>query len=137
MASLIDLTGRRFGRLTVIARAASRDKNLRWHCRCDCGKETVVVGVSLRGGATKSCGCKRIESSRERALRRHACSSRYEITQAFASVFGGDEQKPPKPVRDTPLPVSDESVAMLAAAFGLRPPASIPSGRVHKILLDD
>ena len=55
---LIDLTGQRFGRLVVMERAENdRNKNPRWKCRCDCGKETVVLGHLLRTGNTRSCGC--------------------------------------------------------------------------------
>lgn len=55
---LIDLTGQRFGRLTVIDRAENAKNNhARWRCVCDCGNVRVVVGNSLRAGVTKSCGC--------------------------------------------------------------------------------
>ena len=63
MSALIDLTGRRFGRLVVLERAgtyASPDgfhKYATWRCLCDCGNETVVVSQNLRSGDTKSCGC--------------------------------------------------------------------------------
>ena len=57
MSKLIDLTGQRFGRLTVIGRATSKNTNAIWHCRCDCGKETTVLGTTLRRGESKSCGC--------------------------------------------------------------------------------
>lgn len=54
----IDLTGKRFGRLVVIKRVENGNRrSLRWLCRCDCGKETVVFGDSLKQGKTKSCGC--------------------------------------------------------------------------------
>jgi len=58
MSKMIDLTGRRFGRLVVIGEHG-RDKwnQAIWACRCDCGNETNVVGGSLRNGNTKSCGC--------------------------------------------------------------------------------
>lgn len=53
-----DLTGRRFGRLTVIE---FYDHNKygqpRWLCKCDCGNTTVVVGSDIRSGSTSSCGC--------------------------------------------------------------------------------
>lgn len=54
-----DLTGKTFGRWTVIARAPSRGatKKARWYCRCSCGTERDVAGVSLRRGFSKSCGC--------------------------------------------------------------------------------
>ena len=60
MADLIDLTGKRFGRLTVIEKMPPRYKNKTaafWRCKCDCGRETIVIGRSLRVGLTKSCGC--------------------------------------------------------------------------------
>lgn len=44
---LIDLSGNRYGRLTVISRAGYYRKEVMWHCRCDCGKEVDVVGGSL------------------------------------------------------------------------------------------
>lgn len=54
---LIDLTGKRFGMLTVICRAADRNGDAMWKCVCDCGRERIVLGESLRCGHTKSCGC--------------------------------------------------------------------------------
>lgn len=54
---LIDLTGKRFGMLTVICRAADRNGDAMWKCVCDCGRERIVLGESLRYGHTKSCGC--------------------------------------------------------------------------------
>lgn len=58
--SLQDLTGLKFGNLTVISRADSRDdknKAVMWNCICDCGKNTIVRANDLRSGNTKSCGC--------------------------------------------------------------------------------
>jgi hypothetical protein len=50
--------GTRFARLVVITRAENNDRGSTQHlCRCDCGKETVVRGGSLRNGKTRSCGC--------------------------------------------------------------------------------
>lgn len=60
MSAPIDLRGRRFGRLTVIKRAAQNTQNgqkAQWYCRCDCGTETVVVSGNLRNGFSTSCGC--------------------------------------------------------------------------------
>lgn len=58
MGRLIDLTGQRFGRLTVVSRAENdKNKNPRWLCRCDCGHQTIVLGHLLRNGNTQSCGC--------------------------------------------------------------------------------
>jgi len=53
-----DLTGRRFGRLRVIEDAGrSPKKRTMWRCKCDCGKEVVVMSHNLTTGRTKSCGC--------------------------------------------------------------------------------
>lgn len=53
----IDLTGQRFGRLTVICRADIKSKEIKWICKCDCGNEHITKGIYLRTGETKSCGC--------------------------------------------------------------------------------
>lgn len=54
---LIDLTGKRFGRLVVIKRAPTVDKKTMWECQCDCGKKVICNSEYLRNGDTKSCGC--------------------------------------------------------------------------------
>lgn len=62
MGRLIDLTGKRFGRLTVIGRADNKGKISVWKCRCDCGTEKDIMSSHLRYGRIVSCGCQ----SRER-----------------------------------------------------------------------
>lgn len=55
---LIDLSGKRFGKLTVIERVGTdRNKRPLWLCLCDCGTEKLINGSSLRNGDTVSCGC--------------------------------------------------------------------------------
>jgi hypothetical protein len=54
------LIGKRFGSLTVQARASSnRDGKARFTCLCDCGRASVVYGRCLVTGHTRSCGCAR------------------------------------------------------------------------------
>lgn len=54
----IDITGQRFGRLTVIKRqGTNKHRKALWLCKCDCGNETVTTGVRLRKGESLSCGC--------------------------------------------------------------------------------
>jgi hypothetical protein len=62
MPRTIDITNHRFGRLIALS-TLDRDakRQWRWFCRCDCGNTTVVRGSELRNGATKSCGCLRLE----------------------------------------------------------------------------
>lgn len=79
MSELIDLTGQRFGRLTVIGRGTSyvypetfsskrkkRNKVTRWICRCDCGKTKEITSPALRKGRAKSCGCLAAEKASDR-----------------------------------------------------------------------
>lgn len=62
MSAKIDLTGKVFGKLTVLREDGVRtspngSRTLLWRCVCECGNETVVGASNLRTGATKSCGC--------------------------------------------------------------------------------
>ena len=57
MPGAIDLSGQRFGRLTVTGRSVSRNGVAMWLCRCDCGNDAVVTCANLRRGETRSCGC--------------------------------------------------------------------------------
>lgn len=58
---IISLVGRRFGMLTVVQVSERRNKEsaVFWHCICDCGVITEVVGGNLKNGLSKSCGCQR------------------------------------------------------------------------------
>lgn len=54
----MDLIGKRYGRLTVVSRAENSETHkTRWVCKCECGKEVIVVGSNLKSGNTQSCGC--------------------------------------------------------------------------------
>ena len=56
-----DLTGKKFGRLTVSEECTGEHKRTRWNCLCDCGNTTSVTTTSLTSGKTKSCGCLRTD----------------------------------------------------------------------------
>lgn len=60
----IDLTGRRFGRLTVIRRALAGVRPTYWLCRCDCGHEKPIRRGDLVLGKSASCGCSRLSISK-------------------------------------------------------------------------
>lgn len=66
MSQRIPMEGKRFGRLTVL-RYSHTNKNKRafYVCRCDCGKECIIMGKYLRNGDTKSCGCLNIDRVKE------------------------------------------------------------------------
>lgn len=53
----LDLTGQRFGKLTVLEPAENIGSKTVWRCRCDCGKEVAVKTCYLRNGHAISCGC--------------------------------------------------------------------------------
>ena len=55
----LDLTGQRYGKLTVLRPAENCGGRTAWLCRCDCGRETVARTVYLRSGRRCSCGCDR------------------------------------------------------------------------------
>lgn len=67
----IDLTGQKFGRLTVIGvapRQAGQKRPL-WVCKCDCGRENRLLAYQLRAGKTKSCGCLAADNARARLMK--------------------------------------------------------------------
>lgn len=53
----LDLTGQKYGKLTVLAPAENVGGRTAWLCRCDCGREIVARTNRLRSGHTSSCGC--------------------------------------------------------------------------------
>lgn len=54
---IIDMSGMKFGMLTVIAKSQSINGEAAWRCKCDCGNEIIVRGYCLRSSSTISCGC--------------------------------------------------------------------------------
>lgn len=62
MSKFNDLTGKRFGMVTVLSRAPNQvglhgEQRAMWNCVCDCGNKTIHRGSHLSSGAIKSCGC--------------------------------------------------------------------------------
>lgn len=75
--TFIDLTGERFGMLTVISKAESKvcpsgKKVAMFLCKCDCGNEVVVGSSNLRQGWRKSCGCLTAERDAARGFTQSA-----------------------------------------------------------------
>jgi hypothetical protein len=67
---LLDQTGKRYGRWTVVGRAGRTPNEATWECVCDCGTIRVIRGTRLRNGRSKSCGCEReINRARTRTCR--------------------------------------------------------------------
>ena len=60
---LKDLSGKRFGRLTVLCQDHTDNyRKIYWKCLCDCGNISIVRGNALTTGNTQSCGCRVYES---------------------------------------------------------------------------
>ena len=58
MCKVKDLTGQRFGRLTVIKRVKNNKYGkAMWLCQCECGNTKEIYSYSLTSGKSKSCGC--------------------------------------------------------------------------------
>jgi hypothetical protein len=82
----IDLTGRRFGRLTVISILGIIKQQAHWNCRCDCGGSCMPATTSLTRGHSQSCGCLVIEVA-SKVGRTHGMhgSREYRIWQSIKS----------------------------------------------------
>lgn len=68
MSDVIDIVGRRFGRLVVIRKTniRSQSRHIKWSCICDCGNEISIISSSLKSGNTQSCGCLNIDNLKQR-----------------------------------------------------------------------
>jgi hypothetical protein len=86
VGKFIDLTGMKFGRLTVIKRVEN-DKNggLKWLCKCVCGNECIVLGNNLKRNHTNSCGCldKELTSKRSKKYNIYDLSGGYGIGHTY------------------------------------------------------
>lgn len=98
MGKFIDLTNKKFGRLTVINRSEDYiDKNNRhfiyWNCICDCGKKLKVKGDSLRSGNTKSCGCYNNEKIIENNKKTKKKYNKYDLSGDYGIGYTYDNHK--------------------------------------------
>ena len=77
----IDISGQRFGKLTVIAYIGKKV----WRCTCDCGQSIQVRGALLRNGHTKSCGC---NNGAPGVARKHGATSNGKQTPEYSAWLG-------------------------------------------------
>ena len=87
----LELTGRKFGRLTVLRRLSKRfnDGKIKWLCRCECENENIieVTGTQLKSGNTKSCGCLQREITGIRAFN-HGYAKPGMVTKTYKVWIG-------------------------------------------------
>ena len=95
MGKFIDLTGQRFGRLTVLRRDESvhgHGKISKWICQCDCGKVKSINSYHLRFGPTKSCGCYQKERASE-STSKHYSPERIKLDAVWRAMIQRCERK--------------------------------------------
>lgn len=96
MKNFKDLIGQRFGKLVVIENmGTNKYKRYLWKCLCDCGKQKVIEGNSLKIGNTRSCGCLNQDRVKDLPKYRHSRNSIetvcgiYKITNPNGAVYIG------------------------------------------------
>ena len=83
MSKIVDISGKKYGKLSVIDIAGRTPrKQVTWNCVCDCGTKLIVIGCSLRSGNSKSCGCKKRESTKKRN-KKHGYANRGKKTRLY------------------------------------------------------
>lgn len=82
-----DLTGKRFGRLTVVCldRYEETSHSTRWKCVCDCGKEKSILASCLKTGNTTSCGCYSSEQKSKRS-KTHGVGNESRLYRIWSSM---------------------------------------------------
>lgn len=83
----VDLTGKKFGRLTVLELLPKRKKHREWLVVCDCGKKLSVMGSNISYGTSKSCGCLFKELLTKRNLK-HGHARKNKISKTYNSWYG-------------------------------------------------
>ena len=88
MSKAKDLSGQKFGRLTVIQRAGSnKDGRATWLCICECGEIGIKTGKLLLNGHCKSCGCGEYEN------RVNNCTSHKLSNTRLYTIWSGMKQR--------------------------------------------
>ena len=87
-----DLTGQKFGRLTVLK--INEEKNdfdqIYWDCQCECGNIVPVSTANLRDGTSMSCGCLRIENS----IKSRKKTNTYDLSGEYGIGYTTNTNKP-------------------------------------------
>jgi len=88
MGTIKDLTGKQFGRLSVLGLEAIRKRGRSyWKCQCSCGNLIIVFSSNLRSGATVSCGCKQKENHFTKGTNTYDMSGEYGICNTIDGKY--------------------------------------------------
>jgi len=77
-----ELSGQRFGRLTVINQADNKSGRVCWNCKCECGNTKIISAKTLLNGGTQSCGCLRQQMIAQKNTK-HGKSIRGQVTPEY------------------------------------------------------
>lgn len=84
MGTKVDLTGRKFGKLTALEDVGLARKGRLWKLSCECGGETVRVASKLLGNSTKNSSCRGCEySRRSNARSQHGAARGGKLTHLY------------------------------------------------------
>lgn len=108
-----DITGMKFGRLTVIKPIFLKHGAVRWICKCDCGKTVIIKhGCRLVSGHTQSCGClhkeQLIERNKARSTHRAGKTRLYGVWHAIKQRCYDQNRKDYKNYGGRGIKVCDE-----------------------------
>lgn len=102
----VNLTGRKFNRLTVVKRdgflPSGKGTTIAWLCRCDCGKLLTIRGHCLTSGNTQSCGCLRgsiiriceVEGCEEKHRAKGYCFRHYVQMRKYGKILNRTRNDP-------------------------------------------
>lgn len=90
---IIDLTGRRFGKLEVLEYVGRKRGHSWWKCKCDCGNESIVRYQCLITGGTKSCGCMEHEN-RVNNMKNNHVKNRISVSSDYFEQHGANYKNP-------------------------------------------
>lgn len=132
MGRIIDETGNRYGRLTVVRRDPENayHKGANWICRCECGGERVASGIGLRQGLIKSCGC----LIRETRVLRCACGYKGQKTRDWTPDWKCYRCSGLSPLQEPPKMTEDELFEKRAEHWRFYH-RSAPTSASHDVML--
>lgn len=82
---IVDLTGQKFGKVTILSVAFTRKGHKYYNCKCECGNEKIMRGSQFTSGKAKSCGCLLRKAQKEFGI------SRRIIYKAFGKEYTIEE----------------------------------------------
>jgi hypothetical protein len=109
---MIDIAGKKFGKLTVLSREGYNRFEAAWKCRCECGTETVLPGHRLRSGKTKSCGCL-VGETMSKTMLRHGKSESPEYRKWKSIEWRAKREKTPFKLHLSDMPEFPDTCPVL------------------------